>query len=66
MLILTRRPGDFVMIADDVEVRVLSIVGNTVRIGFRAPDRVRIVRGELLHNAAPSTHLAETDENEVP
>lgn len=48
MLLLTRRPGESLLIGDDVTVRVLGVKGNQVRIGIDAPDDVRIVREELL------------------
>ena len=47
MLILTRRVFESLMIGDDVEVRVLSIKGNQVRIGIEAPKDVIIHREEI-------------------
>ena len=55
MLILTRRPGESIIIelADGsrVEVTVLGVKGNQVRIGTDAPGEVPIVREELLDRA---------------
>jgi carbon storage regulator len=52
MLILTRRPGETLIIelptGEQIEVTVLSIKGNQVRIGTAAPDDIAIVREELL------------------
>ena len=48
MLILTRRPGESILIGDDIEVTIARIDGNQVRIGVEAPRDVKIVRGELL------------------
>lgn len=47
MLILTRKVGETVRIADNVTVTVLGVKGNQVRIGIKAPDRVTILREEL-------------------
>lgn len=47
MLILTRRPGETVMIGNDVTVTVLGVKGNQVRIGIQAPDDVRVDREEI-------------------
>lgn len=47
MLILTRRPGETVMIGDDVELTVLGVVGNQVRIGITAPKNVPVHRREI-------------------
>ena len=52
MLILTRRPGETLIIelptGERIEVTVLGIKGNQVRIGTDAPDEIAIVREELL------------------
>ena len=47
MLLLTRRIGETIMIADDVHVTVLGIKGNQVRIGIVAPDNVPVHRKEI-------------------
>jgi carbon storage regulator len=47
MLILTRRVGEALMIGDDVDVTVLGIRGNQVRIGVNAPKDVRVDREEI-------------------
>ena len=48
MLILTRRVGETVMIGDDIQVAVLGVKGNQVRVGIEAPTAINIVREELL------------------
>ena len=52
MLILTRRPGENLVIetpdGQRIEVTVLGIKGKQVRIGTDAPDDIAIVREELL------------------
>jgi len=47
MLILTRRVGESLMIGDDVNVTVLGIRGNQVRIGVNAPKEVAVHREEI-------------------
>ena len=47
MLILTRRVGESLMIGDDVNVTVLGIRGNQVRIGVNAPRDVAVHREEI-------------------
>ena len=47
MLILTRRVGESLMIGDDVNVTVLGIKGNQVRIGVSAPKEVAVHREEI-------------------
>ncbi len=47
MLILTRRPGETVRIGQDIEVIVMGVKGNQVRIGIKAPKDVRVDREEI-------------------
>jgi carbon storage regulator len=48
MLVLTRRPGETILIGDDIEITVLAVDGNQIRVGIDAPEDVKILRGELL------------------
>ncbi len=47
MLILTRRVGEVLCIGDDVEVVMLGVKGNQVRIGIDAPKEVEVHREEV-------------------
>ena len=47
MLVLTRRTKQSIMIGDDIELTVLSVSGEKVRIGIEAPDDVSIFRKEV-------------------
>jgi carbon storage regulator len=47
MLILTRRPGERVVIGDDILVTVMGVSGHTVRLGIAAPEGVPIYREEI-------------------
>ena len=48
MLVLSRKKEQEVMIGNGIVVKVLSITGDRVKIGFTAPDTVAVVRGELI------------------
>ncbi|MGO9322282.1 MAG: carbon storage regulator CsrA [Solirubrobacteraceae bacterium] len=47
MLILTRRPGERVVIGDEIMVTVMGVSGHTVRLGIAAPQGVPIYREEI-------------------
>ena len=47
MLIVTRRPGEKVMIGDDVVIEVLEVSGQSVRIGIAAPRSIPVYREEI-------------------
>ena len=47
MLVLTRKGNQSIMIGDDVEVSVLAIMGEKVRIGIEAPRSVPVFRKEV-------------------
>ena len=47
MLILTRRVGESLIIGDDVNVTVLGVKGNQVRLGVNAPKDISVHREEI-------------------
>jgi carbon storage regulator len=47
MLVLTRKSNQSIMIGDDIEVSVLAIMGEKVRIGIQAPREVPVFRKEV-------------------
>ncbi len=76
MLVLTRKSNQSIMIGDEIEVSVLSVMGEKVRIGIQAPQRVPVFRKEIyleIHReagAAPQSkdgaapaHGAEVEES---
>ena len=53
MLILSRRPGEAVMIGDDVTIVILGLKGRQVRVGISAPKSTNIYREEIFPSPGP-------------
>lgn len=47
MLILKRKVGEVVRIGNDIEVHVLAVEGDSIKLGFEAPKQVQILRSEV-------------------
>jgi carbon storage regulator len=47
VLVLTRKSNQSIMIGDDIEISVLAIMGEKVRIGIEAPRSVPVFRREV-------------------
>ncbi len=58
MLVLSRRPGQSILIGKDIEVVVLGSDGAQVRVGIRAPREVTVLRRELLQEVQDENRLA--------
>jgi carbon storage regulator len=65
MLILTRRPGERVVIDEEIMITVMEISGNLVRLGFAAPDGVSIYREEIWQ-AVKEENRAASGVEELP
>lgn len=50
MLVLSRKPGERILVGEDVKITVIRIGPNSVRIGIDAPGHLNIVREELCLN----------------
>lgn len=62
MLVLSRKPGERILIGDEVSVTIVRIGPNTVRLGIDAPRSMNIVREELCH---PDDAAARSVRHEV-
>lgn len=47
MLVLTRKSGESIVIGEDIEITVVSVEGEAVRLGIRAPREVPVYRSEI-------------------
>jgi carbon storage regulator len=68
MLVLTRKCHQSIMIGDDIEVSVVSVAGEKVRIGIEAPRAIPVFRREVYleiqqeSSAGAASARAEVDE----
>jgi len=47
MLVLSRKKDESIVLDGQIEITVLKIKGNTVRLGIKAPSNIKVLRGEL-------------------
>ncbi|MEA5040813.1 MAG: carbon storage regulator CsrA [Clostridiaceae bacterium] len=47
MLVISRKAGEAVLIGDNLEISVLEVVGDKIKLGISAPRDVRVIRKEL-------------------
>jgi carbon storage regulator len=47
MLVLSRKNGESIRIGEEIEITVVGIEGNRIRLGIQAPQDVRVLRAEL-------------------
>ena len=65
MLVLTRKANQSIMIGDGIEVSVLSVMGEKVRIGIQAPRDIPVFRKEV-YLEIQQEREAETASAEAP
>ena len=67
MLIITRRPGEKIVLGEDISIQVMEIVGNQVRIGIQAPKSVPVYREEIWEAVkAENRAAADAAPDELP
>jgi carbon storage regulator len=65
MLVLSRKIGEKILIADNITVEIRRVSGNRVTLAVDAPRDVRILRGEL-QAAATAVEPTAADQDEQP
>ncbi|MBI1348489.1 carbon storage regulator [bacterium] len=66
MLVLSRKPGEKILIGENVTVTIVRIGPNTVRLGIDAPRDMNIVREELCQASTPEDlHNGDTTQIEL-
>jgi carbon storage regulator len=64
VLVLTRKSNQSIMIGDDIEVSVLAIMGEKVRIGIEAPRAVPVFRKEVYIEIHQDRDASDDDDPE--
>ncbi|TKH06878.1 carbon storage regulator CsrA [Peribacillus simplex] len=64
MLVLTRKPNEAIMIGDDIEITILSVEGEQIKLGINAPKNVDIHRKEIyLSIQQENSEASKTESN---
>ena len=63
MLVLTRKTNQSIMIGDDIEISVLAVMGEKVRIGIEAPRSVPVFRKEVYVEIQADSDDTEEQDN---
>ncbi len=58
MLVLTRRPGEVLLIGGEIRLTVLAVDGDRVKLGIEAPRSISIVRAELVEAVSEANRQA--------
>ena len=64
MLVIRRRPGETVVIGDQIEIEILDATSSQVKLGIRAPKSVTVLRKEI--QLTREQNLAAARENSTP
>lgn len=65
MLVVTRKSDESLIISDDIEITVLEIAKDKVKIGIKAPKEVKIIRSELKDAKQTNEQSASASKNAI-
>ncbi|MBN2712908.1 MAG: carbon storage regulator CsrA [Planctomycetes bacterium] len=65
MLVLSRRKDETIMIGDNIEITIVDIKGDTVRVGIAAPREVSVHRKEI-YEAIQEENIAAAKQQAIP
>jgi carbon storage regulator len=66
MLIITRKPGEKIMLGDDIAVEVIEVSGSSVRLGIAAPRELPVYREEIWASVKAENAAAAASADAVP
>ena len=59
MLVLSRKPGESIIIGDDIKVTLIEIKGDNIKVGIEAPKEIPVWRDEIVSEVKSSNIEAE-------
>lgn len=65
MLVLSRKKGQSIVVQDKIEITVLEVEGDTIKLGISAPKEVSIIRKELLQSVQESNRDAVVQKTDI-
>ncbi|ANS76097.1 carbon storage regulator [Paenibacillus yonginensis] len=65
MLVLKRRVGETVMIGDNIQIQILGIEGDQIKLGFIAPKEIQILRQELYQGIVEENKSAKEQSGQL-
>ncbi len=66
MLVLTRRMNEAIMIGDEIEIAIVDIKNDQVKIGIRAPRNIKVFRHEVYAAIQKENRLAAESSSDLP
>ena len=66
MLILARKVNERIIIGDDIEISIVEIKGDQVKLGVNAPRDVKVYRHEVYESIQRENRLAAESAGEIP
>ncbi|RTR36371.1 carbon storage regulator [Robertmurraya yapensis] len=60
MLVLTRKKNESIIIDEHIEITILEVSGDQIKIGINAPKKVEIIRKEILEKVESENQKART------
>ncbi len=65
MLVLNRKKGEAIIIGNDIEIYIVEVQGDNIKIGIEAPREVRIYRKEIYEEIVEANRQAASQPEEA-
>ncbi len=65
MLVLARKPDQSIMIGDDIEIRIVDVRGDQVKVGIDAPKNIKVHRKEVYEDIKAANKEAISSTNTI-